>query len=203
MYAIRDVEKRIHRVETSPGGLAAAAPVLATPPSNIPEDLTEHAHLMFDLMTMAFQTDSTRIVSFMLAVEQSNRAYREIGIPEAHHGLTHHGGDKEKIEKCIRINRFQVGQFAYVLGKLKSTPDGDGTLLDHVAITYGSGLSTNHNHEDLPTVLAGRGHGAMHPGRHIKYPLETPLANLHQSMVATLGLAPVGFADGTGRLEDL
>src|ERR1051326_6257853 len=200
MESIRDVEKRIQRVEK---GNSLPKLVMAAPPVNIPEDLREHAQLMFDLMTIAFQTDSTRVASFLLAVEQSNRAYREIGIPEAHHGLTHHGGDKEKIEKCILINRFQMEQFAYLLKKLKSTPDGDGTLLDHMAITYGSGLSINHNHEDLPTVLAGRGYGAFHPGRHIRYPVETPLANLHLNMVSTLGAGLEAFADAKGRLEGL
>ena len=200
MESIRDVEKRIQRVEKGNG---VTMPAMNAPAVNMPDDLRDHAQIMFDLMTIAFQTDSTRVVSFLLAVEQSNRAYREIGIPEAHHGLTHHGGDKEKIEKCIQINRFQVEQFAYLLRKLKSTPDGDGTLLDHVAITYGSGLSTGHNHEDLPTVLAGNAYGAMHPGRNIRFPVETPLANLHMSMVSTLGVELESFADGKARLEGL
>ena len=125
---------------------------------------------MFDLMTAAFQTDSTRVITFLMAIEQSNRAYREIGIADSHHGLTHHGGDKEKIEKCIKINQYQVEQFAYFIDKLKATKDGDGTLFDHVMVTYGSGLSRDHDHDNLPTVLTGRGNGLFHLGRHVTLP---------------------------------
>ena len=120
--------------------------------------------MMFDLMTAAFQTDSTRVITFLMAIEQSNRAYREIGIADSHHGLTHHGGDKEKIEKCIHINRYQVEQFAYFIGKLKATQDGDGTLFDHVMVTYGSGLGRDHDHDNLPTVITGRGNGLFTSG---------------------------------------
>jgi len=198
MFSIRDIEKRIQGVEKK----NASSPMPA-PASGVPEDFRDHSKLMFDLMTVAFQTDTTRVSTFLMAVEQSNRAYREIGIADSHHGLTHHGGDKEKIEKCIQINRFQVEQFAYFLGKLKLTPDGDGSLLDHVAITYGSGLSIYHDHDDLPTVLAGHARGAFHPGRHLRYPVETPLSNLHLSMLATVGVDIPTFGEGTGKLEGL
>ncbi len=125
----------------------------------MPENYNEHTRIMFDLMTTAFQTDSTRVITFLMAIEQSNRAYREIGIADSHHGLTHHGGDKEKIEKCILINRYQIEQFAYFIDKLKATKDGDGTLFDHIMVNYGSGLSKDHDHDNLPTVLTGRGNG--------------------------------------------
>ena len=154
---------------------------------------------MFDLMTAAFQTDSTRVVTFLMAIEQSNRAYREIGIPDSHHGLTHHGGDKEKIEKCIQINRYQIEQFAYFVDKLKATQDGDGTLFDHTMVTFGSGLSQDHDHDNLPTVLTGRGNGLFHLGRHVKYAAETPLANLHVAMMNQLGIPAENFADSTGQ----
>jgi len=197
LYAIREIEGRIQRTEQQN---SLATPSIDAPPPSVPEHYTEHTRLMFDLMTAALQTDSTRIITFLMAIEQSNRAYREIGIPDSHHGLTHHGGDLEKIEKCIQINRYQMEQFAYFLGKLKSTPDGDGTLFDHVMVTYGSGLSRDHDHDDLPTLIAGGGNGLFHLGRHIKYPVETPLANLHVAMMDKMGIPAETFADSTGKL---
>jgi hypothetical protein len=169
----------------------------------VPENYSEHARLMFDLITAAFQTDSTRVVTFLMAIEQSNRAYREIGISDSHHGLTHHGGDKEKIAKCVAINRYQMEQFAYFIGKLKSTPDGDGMLFDHVMVSYGSGLGKDHDHDNLPTVLTGRGNGLFHLGRYVKHPAETPLANLHLSMMHQMDVANESFADSTGKLDYL
>ena len=197
MYAIRDIETRIERTEREP---RRESPPLDNPASGVPENYLEHTHLMFDLMTVAFQTDSTRVATFLMAIEQSNRAYREIGIPDSHHGLTHHGGDKEKIEKCIRINRYQMEQFAYFVGKLKATPDGDGTLFDHIMVTYGSGLGEGHEHDNLPTVLTGGGMGSIKLGQHIKYKAETPLANLHVAMMDRMGLPAESFADSNGTL---
>src|SRR4029434_9252464 len=126
-----------------PEGESALNPDMDRPSPSVPENYNEHTRIMFDLMTTAFQTDSTRVITFLMAIEQSNRAYREIGIADSHHGLTHHGGDKEKIEKCIRINAFQVEQFAYFIGKLRSTPDGDGTLFDRIMVTYVSVLRSH------------------------------------------------------------
>jgi hypothetical protein len=197
MYAIRDIETRVQKAE------ASVEPTLDKPPLSVPENYSEHARLMFDLITAAFQTDSTRVITFLMAIEQSNRAYREIGITDSHHGLTHHGGDKEKIAKCIAINRYQMQQFAYFVGKLKSTPDGDGTLFDHVMVSYGSGLGKDHDHDNLPTVLTGRGNGLFHLGRYVKHPAETPLANLHLSMMHQMGVANESFADSTGKLDYL
>jgi hypothetical protein len=160
---------------------------------------------MFDLLTLAFQTDSTRIVTFMLGIEQSNRAYREIGIAESHHGLTHHRGEPEKIDACVRINRYHLDQFAAFLAKLKATPDGDGTLLDHSMILYGCGLSdpNRHEHHNLPAVLAGRANGAIRPGRHLRYAKETPMANLFVSMLDTMGVPVESLGDSKGKLEGL
>ena len=160
---------------------------------------------MFDLMILAFQTDQTRIITGLLALEQSPRNYPEIGISEGHHGLTHHSGDKEKIEKVAQINEFHIKQFTYLLDKLKATKDGDGTLLDHSMIVYGSGLAdgNGHRHENLPTVLAGRGCGTLAPGRHVKFADETPITNLHLSMLDRMGVPVDTFADSTGRLEGL
>ncbi|RPI54509.1 MAG: DUF1552 domain-containing protein [Acidobacteria bacterium] len=196
MYAVRDIETRIQKTE----GESVLNPDLERPSPSVPENYNEHTRIMFDLMTAAFQTDSTRIVTFLMAIEQSNRAYREIGIPDSHHGLTHHGGDKEKIEKCILINQYQVEQFAYFIDKLKATTDGDGTLFDHIMVNYGSGLSRDHDHDNLPTVITGKGNGLFHLGRHVKYANETPLANLHVAMMNKMGIPAENFADSTGKL---
>ncbi len=160
---------------------------------------------MMDLLTLAFQTDSTRVVTLLLALEQSPRAYPEIGIPEAHHGLTHHQGDRDKIAKVTEINCYHIRQFAYLLGKWKSTPDGDGTLLDHVMVTYGSALSDGnaHDHADLPLVLAGRGCGRLRSGRLVRYPKETPMANLFVSMLDRMGVPVESLGDSNGNLADL
>jgi len=200
LYSLRDVEKRIQAAERN---LATRkTPNLPVPDHSIPSDFGEHARIMMDLMTLAFQTDSTRVATLLLALEQSPRAYPEIGIPEAHHGLTHHQGDPEKIAKVLEINCFHIQQFAYLLGKLKSTPDGDGTLLDHVMITYGSGLSDGnaHDHADLPLVLAGRGGGTLKPGRLVRHPKETPMANLFVAMLDRMGVPVESLGDSKGQL---
>ena len=198
LYAVRDIETRIQKTEHQ--NVQAVAPAMDKPSSSVPENYNEHSRLMFDLITLAFQSDATRIVTFMMAIEQSNRAYREIGIPDSHHGLTHHGGDKEKIDKCIRINRYQVEQFSYFIGKLKATKDGDKTLFDRVMVTYGGGLGKDHDHDNLPLVLTGRGNGLFNLGRHVRYPKETPLANLHVAMMNQLGVPAEKFADSNGKL---
>jgi hypothetical protein len=200
MYAVRDIETRIQNAERKQPLIPES---FGKPVPGVPEHYAEHSRLMFDLMTVAFQTDSTRVATFLMAIEQSNRAYREIGIADSHHGLTHHGGDKEKIEKCVRINRYQMEQFAYFLDRLKQTPDGDGTLFDHVMVTYGSGLSVDHNHDNLPTVLTGGGNGLFRHGRHVKYPNETPLANLHLVLMEQMGVPAENFADSKGKLDYL
>jgi len=203
LFSIRDLEKRIESAEHS--NAKTPKPSMAAPSSSIPTEFSEHARIMFDLMTLAFQTDSTRVATVLLALEQSPRAYPEIGIPEAHHGLTHHQGDKEKIEKVTQINCFHAKQFAYLLEKLRSTPDGDGTLLDHSMITYGSGLSDGnaHDHANLPTVLAGRGCGTLKPGRYVRYPKETPMGNLFVAMLGRMGVPVESLGDSNGVLSDL
>jgi hypothetical protein len=200
LFSIRDLEKRIAGAERD--NAKAVKPSMGIPSSSIPTEFAEHARIMFDLMTLAFQADSTRIATVLLALEQSPRAYPEIGIPEAHHGLTHHQGDKEKIEKVTQINCFHAKQFAYLLQKLRSTPDGDGTLLDHSMITYGSGLSDGnaHDHANLPTVLAGRAGGGVKPGRYVRYPKETPMANLYVAMLDRMGVPVESLGDSNGEL---
>jgi len=199
LYSIRDVEKRIQAAEKAP---AVRRPDMAAPEVGVPADLGEHARMMIDLLALAFQTDSTRVATLLMALEQSPRAYPEIGIPEAHHGLTHHQGDKEKIAKVIEINRFHMKQFAYLIEKFKATPDGDGTLLDHSMVTYGSGLSDGnaHDHANLPLVLAGRGCGTVRPGRFVRHANETPMANLFIAMLDRIGVPVETLGDGTGRL---
>ncbi len=200
LFSIRDLEKRIASAERN--NAKNPKPSMAVPGSSIPTEFAEHARIMCDLLTLAFQTDSTRVATVLLALEQSPRAYPEIGIPEAHHGLTHHQGDKEKIEKVTQINCFHAKQFAYLLEKLRSTQDGDGTLLDHSMITYGSGLSDGnaHDHANLPMVLAGRGSGSVKPGRYVRYPNETPMANLYVAMLDRMGVPVESMGDSVGEL---
>jgi uncharacterized protein DUF1552 len=203
MFAIRDIEKRIQSVERD-NAQRVHVPMDA-PSGSVPTDFTEHSRLMFDLLALAFQTDMTRVSTLLLGIEQSPRNYPEIGITEGHHGLTHHQGDKEKIEKVTQINEYHVKQFTYLLDKLKSTPDGDGTLLDHSMIVYGSALADGnaHQHNNLPTVLAGRGNGTLKPGRHVKFPDETPITNLYLSMLDRMGVPVEQLGDSTGKLEGL
>jgi hypothetical protein len=201
LYAVRDIERRIQNAER---GNTDRVPVHA-PAASVPDDFAEHARLMFDLMALAFQTDMTRIITVLLAIEQSPRNYPEIGITEGHHGLTHHQGDKGKIEKVTQINEYHIKQFIYLLEKFKSIRDGDGTLLDNSMIVYGSGLAdgNQHQHHNLPVVLAGRARGAFHPGRHIRYADETPMANLFLSMLDRMGVPVETWGDSTGRLQGL
>lgn len=199
LSSIRDLETRIQSAERNRPSIPAS---VQAPSGSVPTSLEEHAHIMIDLLTLAFQTDSTRVATILLALEQSPRAYPEIGIPEAHHGLTHHQGDAGKIAKVIEINRYHMRQFAYLVQKLKSTPDGDGTLLDHVMVTYGSGLSDGnaHDHANLPLVLAGRGCGRIKPGRHVRYPKETPMANLFVAMLDRMSVPVESLGDSNGKL---
>jgi hypothetical protein len=203
LFSIRDVEKRIQQAERA--SVLHPPPGVLVPDDSVPHDFAEHATLMFDLLTLAFQTDQTRIATLLLGIEQSPRNYPEIGITEGHHGLTHHQGNPEKIEKVRRINEFHVKQFTYLLDKLTATRDGDGSLLDHSMIVYGSALADGnaHQHNNLPTVLAGRAGGTLKPGRHIRYADETPITNLYMSMLDRMGVPVEHLGDSSGRLEGL
>jgi hypothetical protein len=198
--SIRDVEKRIQSVEHN----NTAAPTEA-PSASIPTDFEEHARLMLDLMLLAFQTDATRVVTVLMGIEQSPRNYPEIGLTEGHHGLTHHQGDKVKIEKVTQINEYHIRQFAWLLEKMKAIRDGDGSLLDNSMIVYGASLAdgNTHQHHNLPTVLAGRGHATLQPGRHVRYAAETPITNLFLSMFDRMGVTAESIGDSTGRLANL
>jgi hypothetical protein len=204
LFAVRDIETRIQQAERTVGGEVFAPPI-AAPASSVPADFEVHGYLMMDLLTLAFQTDQTRIITALMGIEQSPRNYPEIGITEGHHGLTHHQGNPEKIEKVRQINEYHLKQFTYLLDKLKSTQEGDGTLLDHSMIVYGSALSDGnaHQHHNLPTVLAGRGNGTIRPGRHLRYEVETPLTNLFLSMLDRMKVPVDQFGDSNGRLVEL
>jgi hypothetical protein len=202
LNAIREIERRIEQARAFEGG-ARPAPGIARP-GGIPTDLREHIRLMLDLLALAFQADVTRIGTFMFANEASNRAYPFLNVPDGHHDVSHHGNDPRKLEKIKAINRFHIEQFAYLLGKFKSMKEGDETLLDHVMVVYGSGISDGdrHNHDDLPILLAGRGGGSVTPGRHINYD-SVPLNNLYLSMLDGMGVRIDRHGDSTGRLERL
>ncbi|MDX1981033.1 MAG: DUF1552 domain-containing protein [Bryobacteraceae bacterium] len=200
LTSLREVETRIERA-----GRSAKLPEGVESPTGIPTSFREHARLMFDLATLAFQTDSTRVITFMLAREGGLRTYPEAGVPEAHHSVTHHRNQPELVEKVAKINCFHVEQFAYFVEKLKAAKDGEGSLLDHSLVVYGSPLGDPnvHDHGNLPTLLAGTGKGKVKPGRHVRYKAETPVANLHVALLRLAGAPVERLGDATGPLEQL
>jgi len=172
-------------------------------PYGVPADFAEHFRLMTDMVTIAFQADQTRVLTFLVTHEGTSRAYREIGISDGHHPLTHHMGNQEKLDKVAEINLYHMKQFAAWMQRLKATKEGDGSLLDHSMIVYGAGLSdgNRHLHEDLPTLIAGRANGTIKTGRRVVYRRETPMCNLFLSMMDRMGVQMEHFGDSTGRLE--
>ncbi len=203
LTSVRDLEVRLARVEQ--GSVADAKAPDYPAPSGIPKDYAEHIRLMFDLLALAFQGDITRVATFMYANEGSTKSYAFMGVPEGHHDLSHHAGDPKKHEKIQKINLFHMEQFAYFLNKLASIREGDGTVLDHSMIVYGSGISdgNRHNHDDLPIIVAGKGNGTIKTGRHIVYPGQTPLNNLYLSMLDRLDVKIPALGDSKGRLNGL
>ena len=201
--AVRDIERRIQRAEEQNASMTL--PTIEKP-AGVPDEFEEHSRLMMDMLVIAWQTDMTRVVSFMMAREGSNRSYRAIGISDGHHSCTHHMNDPVKIEKTAKINEYHVKTFAYLLDNLKKTQDGDGTLLDHSLIVYGSSISDGnaHTHDNLPLLLIGGAAGQLKGGRHIIYRKETPMNNLLLSMLDKSGIqAPEKLGDSTGRLDRL
>ena len=198
---VREVERRIQKAEAEDAG---QLPDLDRP-VGVPAAYADHARLMFDLQVLALQGDVTRVITFQLARETSTRTYTEIGVPDPHHPLTHHGNDPEKIARMAKINAFHVSLFAYFLEKLKATPEGDGCLLDHALYLYGSGMGNPnvHDHVNLPILVAGGGAGSVKGGRHIKYVEPTPLANLHLTLLEKAGVHLDAFADSKGKVEEL
>jgi len=200
LTAIREIEKRIARVESNNRQLTPEI----EKPNGIPTNFAEHVRLMHDLLVVAFQSDITRISTMLYSREGSNRAYPELGFTDGHHPITHHRYIPELVEKVTKINAYHLEQFAYFIGKLKSVKEGDGTLLDHCIITYGSSHSdgNRHSHVDLPLIVLGRGNGSITPGRHIVYP-ETPMTNLFLTLLDKVSVPTDKLGDSNGKLEQL
>ena len=200
--AIRDVELRIQRAESQGD---RELPALERPTGGIPEAFDDYARLMVDLLVLAFQADLTRVGTFMIGKEISGRTYPEIGVAEGHHQVTHSTADPERVAKLVRINTYHMQLFAYYLERLQSTPDGDGSLLDQTMIFYGSGMSESDQHVpyDLPALVVGGAAGHLKGGRHLRYPDETPLANLYLTMLHKLGVPAERIGNSDGRLKEL
>jgi len=196
--AVRDIETRIERAEK----FRAEMPDVKIP-AGIPEGYEEHIRAMFDLLVLAFQTDTTRISTFMLAHDGSNRSFPEIGVPDAHHYLSHHQSDPQKLAKIAKIDQFYLRQFGYFLDKMKSIQEADGTLLDHSMIVFGGAIGdgNRHNHNNLPILLAGGGNGTITHGKRMVLASDTPMTNLYLSMLDRLGVPAERVGDSTGRLE--
>jgi len=199
--SIRDIERRIERAAKAPEG---AKPDY-TVPKDIPENFAEHMQILADLVALAFQTDTTRVITFVLANEGSNRLYHELGIHDGHHEISHHRNRPERIATLRKINVYHMQQFAYILQKLKNTKEGDGTLLDHSMVSLGGGNadSDRHEHWNVPTLLCGKGGGTVATGRHIHYAQETPLSNLWLSMLDRMNCSIDSLGDSSGRLSEL
>jgi Protein of unknown function (DUF1552) len=200
--SLREVERRIQKAEQQ------NAKSVDTPlerPVSLPASWEDHVKLMFDLQVLALRTDLTRIITFQLAREASTRTYPQIGVPEAHHPVSHHRNNPVQLAKLAKINAYHVSLIAYFLDKLKSTPDGDGFLLDHSIYMVGSGMGNPdaHTHSNLPAFVAGGGSGKIRGGLHIKYPNSTPMANLHLSLLDRMGIHLESFGDSTGKIGEI
>jgi hypothetical protein len=191
------VEQRIAMSETSTEGFE-----VPERPVGVPGTFKEYAELMLDMQVLAFQADVTRVTSFMMARENINRSYTEIGLPEVHHSMSHHGNDPDKMKDFSRLNTYHVETLAYYLNKLQSISDGDGTLLDNTVVLYGSGMSdgNTHNNYDVPVVVIGGRENGLQGNRHLTYPQGTPLANLSLSLLEKFGVNVETFGDSTGHL---
>ena len=199
LTSVREIEQRVSRTNE------AITTAEMERPESRPDSYQAHLRVMSDLMVLAFQTDVTRVSTFVFANEGSNRSYRHINVSEGHHSLSHHQNNRDKLEKIRRINTFHIEQFAYLLNRLKSVREGERTLLDNCMIVYGSGNSdgNRHNHDELPVLLAGRGGNSITTGRHVRYPRETPITNLYLSMLDRMGVQVESLGDSTGRVNQL
>lgn len=200
--SIREIERRIQKAEASVDD--NPLPDLDRP-TGVPAQYADHARLMFDLQLLAFQGDMTRVISFQLAREASTRTYPEIGVPEPHHPITHHGNNPEKLAKIAKVNQFHVSLFAEFLEKMAATKEGNGSLLDHSLYLYGSGMgdSDAHDHTDLPIIVAGGAAGNMQGGKHLTYKKGTPLSNLHLTLLNKVGVEMDSFSDSTRAMDEL
>jgi hypothetical protein len=202
LTAVRELERRIVRAAKDGDG---DAPAGAVRPKGVPDDVRAHIRLMSDVIVLALQSDTTRVATFLVANEGSNRSYGFLGVPDGHHEISHHGGDAAKQEKIRKINRFHVEELAYLLDRMATVREGTGTLLDRSAVVYGSGIGdgNRHNHDDLPIVVAGRLGGSLAPGRHVRFPAETPLCNLYLSLLDRVNVRLARFGDSNGRLAGI
>jgi hypothetical protein len=200
--SVRQVEREIQQGEQA---VAENKTPDLERPVGVPAAFGDHAKLMFDLQILAFQADITRVITFQLTREQSNRTYPDIGVPDPHHPISHHGNDPVKVAKIAKINEYHVSLFSDFLQRMKATPDGDGSLLDHSVYLYGSGMGNPslHDHENLPILVAGGAATGLKGGRHIRYEKGTNLANLHLTLLDRVGIHLDSFADSTGKIEDL
>ncbi len=201
LTGVREIERRLEQTKnfTTPNPGVPA-------PEGQPDNYRDHIRLMCDMMVLAFQTDSTRVATFLLAHDGSNRSFKDIGVSEGHHELSHHQNDKEKLEKIAKIDQFYAEQLAYVLGKMRNVQDIDGrSLLENSMVIYASGLADpdRHAHDNLPVILAGHGGGSLNPGRHVKLGENTPMTNLYVGMLNVMGVPVKSFGDSTGRLETI
>ncbi len=202
LAAIRDVERRIQRAEVN---VDRELPIVDRPSDSAPESFEEYVKIMFDLQVLAYQSDLTRIITFLMTPELSAQTYPQIGVPDPHHALSHHENNPEKLARLTKVGSYHTSLLAYYLDKLRATPDGDGSLLDQVMVVYGSGMSNSnlHNIQKLPILLAGGGAGRLRGGRHIQYADETPLTNLYMTLLDKLDVPIERFGDSTGTLAHL
>jgi hypothetical protein len=201
LHAIREIERQIQRAEQDGRQITPTV----EKPAGIPASFADHVKLMFDLQAVAFQADLTRVGTMMIGREGSLQTYPEIGVPDAHHPLTHHRGTPELVAKVAKVNTFHVELFSHFIGRLKATPDGEGTLLDRTMVVYGSAISDGdrHTHTDLPVVVAGGRNLGLSLGRHVVYPKNTPMTNLYLSLLDRAGVRPASIGDSTGKLTQL
>jgi hypothetical protein len=199
---IREIERRIQRAEQNQGDESLLLP---TRPAGVPFDFEEHVRLMYDLMVLAYQANVTRVITFMVSREVSNRTYSQVGVTDGHHAISHHQNRAEKMEKNVRIQTFNIGMFGEFVEKLKGTPDGDGSMLDNMVLLYGSNMSNSnaHDHFPLPNLVLGGAAGRMKGGRHLRYADHTPMTNLLVSVLDKAGVRQETLGDSTGRLDNL
>jgi hypothetical protein len=199
---VREIERRIQRAEQSQGDEDLTLPAR---PAGVPFDYEEHIKLMYDLMALAYQADVTRVMTFMISREVSNRTYPQVGVTDGHHAISHHQNRAEKMEKNVKIQTYNLSQFGYFLDKLRNTPDGDGSLLDHAVLLYGSNMSNSnaHDHFPLPNLVIGGAAGRMKGGRHLKYTDHTPMTNLLVTMLDKVGVKQESLGDSSGLLANL
>ena len=198
---IREIERRLQIAEKQAGAQVA----VPNAPVGVPDSYEEHVALMYDMLALAYQADMTRVFTFMMARELSQRSYPQVGVPDPHHATSHHQDNPEKLAKLVKIQNYHLTLFTKFLDKLQATPDGDGNLLDHTTLLYGSCMSNSnlHNHNPLPTLLAGGGAGQLKGGRHLKYPENTPMSNLLLTVLNKVGVAADKVGDSTGPLTDV